>query len=83
MYCSAQPQGVSLPSFEKWAPKDLQTDEYAPKLPEEFWKKFGPTPGVVDGEEGEGKGERGRARARGGGGEKEVVCMSIWRVWRR
>jgi len=43
-YCSAQPQGVSLPAFESWAPKDLQ-EKYKPALPESFWKKYGPVRG--------------------------------------
>ena len=45
-YCSAQPQCVSLPSFESWAPKELH-ETHAPKLPEAFWKKHGPTPHCV------------------------------------
>jgi peptide-methionine (S)-S-oxide reductase len=43
-YCSAQPQGVSLPPFETWAPEDLK-EKYMPKLPESFWKKHGPVRG--------------------------------------
>lgn len=43
-YCSAQPQGVSLPSFDSWAPKDLQ-EKYKPTLPESFWAKHGPVKG--------------------------------------
>eukprot|EP00439_Symbiodinium_sp_Y106_P081866 s200_g20.t8 len=35
-YCSAEPQQVSLPAFEKWCPAVLQST-HAPKLPEEFW----------------------------------------------
>ena len=38
-YCSAQPQGVSLPPFESWCPKGLE--HQAPKLPEAFWKQHG------------------------------------------
>jgi peptide-methionine (S)-S-oxide reductase len=45
-YCSAQPQVVSLPPFQSWAPKELQ-EKHAPKLPEAFWKKHGPTPHCV------------------------------------
>lgn len=45
-YCSAQPQVVSLPAFESWAPKEL-VETHAPKLPEAFWKKHGPTPHCV------------------------------------
>jgi peptide-methionine (S)-S-oxide reductase len=43
-YCSAQPQGVSLPPFESWAPEDLW-EKYRPALPESFWKKHGPVQG--------------------------------------
>ena len=43
-YCSAQPQGVSLPPFDTWAPEDLK-EKYASTLPESFWKKHGPTRG--------------------------------------
>lgn len=43
-YCSAQPQGVSLPSFESWAPEDLK-EKYAPTLPEAFWAKHAPRKG--------------------------------------
>lgn len=43
-YCSAQPQGVSLAPFEKWAPKDLVATE-APKLPEAFWAEHAPRRG--------------------------------------
>uniref|UniRef100_A0A7S2E3N7 peptide-methionine (S)-S-oxide reductase n=1 Tax=Helicotheca tamesis TaxID=374047 RepID=A0A7S2E3N7_9STRA len=45
-YCSAQPQQVSLPSFEKWAPTGLK-EKYEPKLPEAFWEEYGPTPHCV------------------------------------
>jgi len=44
-YCSAQPLVVSLPPFESWVPKGLE--HHAPKLPESFWKKHGPTPHCV------------------------------------
>ena len=43
-YCSAQPQGVSLPPFESWAPEDL-VEKYKPTLPESFWAKHGPKRG--------------------------------------
>eukprot|EP00565_Helicotheca_tamesis_P006188 CAMPEP_0185723906 /NCGR_PEP_ID=MMETSP1171-20130828/582_1 /TAXON_ID=374046 /ORGANISM="Helicotheca tamensis, Strain CCMP826" /LENGTH=345 /DNA_ID=CAMNT_0028391675 /DNA_START=1 /DNA_END=1038 /DNA_ORIENTATION=+ len=43
-YCSAQPQGVSLASFDSWAPEDLK-EKHAPKLDESFWKKYGPKRG--------------------------------------
>jgi peptide-methionine (S)-S-oxide reductase len=39
-YCSAQPQQVSLPPFEQWAPAGLE--HHAPKLPETFWKEHAP-----------------------------------------
>ena len=45
-YCSAEPTGVQLDNFEQWAPKDIP-DEYKPKLPEEYWKKYGPVEGCV------------------------------------
>eukprot|EP00931_Biecheleriopsis_adriatica_P088253 TRINITY_DN62617_c0_g1_i1.p1 TRINITY_DN62617_c0_g1~~TRINITY_DN62617_c0_g1_i1.p1 ORF type:complete len:301 (-),score=66.62 TRINITY_DN62617_c0_g1_i1:72-974(-) len=45
-YCSAQPQVVSLPPFESWAPESLK-EKYAPKLPEAFWKQHGPSPHCV------------------------------------
>jgi len=44
-YCSAQPQEVSLPAFETWAPEELA--HHAPKLPEGFWKVHGPKPHCV------------------------------------
>eukprot|EP00434_Breviolum_minutum_P030947 symbB.v1.2.027369.t1/scaffold2804.1/size138365/4 len=44
-YCSAQPQEVSLPSFDSWCPKGLEA--HAPKLPEDFWKAHGPKPHCV------------------------------------
>merc|ERR1712093_351823 len=40
-YCSAEPQEVDLPPFEKWAPKGLES--HAPKLSEDFWKVHHPT----------------------------------------
>lgn len=49
-YCSAQPQVVSLPPFETWAPagwSEEQRSRHAPKLPEEFWKAHGPKPHCV------------------------------------
>ena len=42
-YCSAQPQGVSLPPFDTWAPAELRAT-HAPKLSEAFWRKHGPKP---------------------------------------
>ena len=44
-YCSAQPQCVSLPPFESWAPPGLE--HHAPKLPEAFWAEHGPKPHCV------------------------------------
>mmetsp|Transcript_72963 Transcript_72963/g.165473 ORF Transcript_72963/g.165473 Transcript_72963/m.165473 type:complete len:265 (+) Transcript_72963:81-875(+) len=49
-YCSAQPQEVSLPPFEEWAPAEFTPElreRHAPKLPEEFWQKHGPKPHCV------------------------------------
>jgi len=40
-YCSAEPQGVSLPPFATWAPSDL-LEKSVPKLPEDFWRLHGP-----------------------------------------
>lgn len=45
-YCSAEPQQVSLPPFEEWAPPDL-LESYRPKLAEDFWCKHGPKPHCV------------------------------------
>ncbi len=45
-YCSAQPQVVSLPQFEEWAPAALK-EAHAPRLPEAFWARHGPTPHCV------------------------------------
>lgn len=49
-YCSAQPQVVSLPPYEEWAPKSWSEEQlarHAPRLPEAFWKAHGPTPHCV------------------------------------
>lgn len=43
-YCSAQPQGVSLPDADTWLPEDLK-EKYKATLPESFWKKHGPVKG--------------------------------------
>ena len=43
-YCSAQPQGVSLPPYEEWSPFPKNSPEYKkhqPTLPESFWKTHG------------------------------------------
>jgi len=45
-YCSAQPQCVSLPPFETWAPAGLE-EKHAPKLSEDFWKAHAPSPHCV------------------------------------
>ena len=47
-YCSAQPQVVSLPSFEEWAPTpELLAKHSVGLLPEAFWTQHGPTPHCV------------------------------------
>jgi peptide-methionine (S)-S-oxide reductase len=43
-YCSAKPQGISVPPFEQWAPAGLE-EKYAPKLTEDFWKQHAPKAG--------------------------------------
>jgi len=47
-YCSAQPQGVSLPDYEEWCPfpegSELR-EKYRPTLPESFWGKNAPQKG--------------------------------------
>jgi len=43
-YCSAQPQGKSVPPFEEWAPPEM-AEKHAPKLPEAFWKAHAPRAG--------------------------------------
>lgn len=45
-YCSAQPQEVPLPAFQRWVPDQLQS-KYRPMLPEEFWKLHSPVPHCV------------------------------------
>jgi peptide-methionine (S)-S-oxide reductase len=44
-YCSAQPQQVSLPPFDTWAPEGFE--HHAPKLPESWWAENGPKPECV------------------------------------
>jgi peptide-methionine (S)-S-oxide reductase len=47
-YCSAQPQGVSLPPYEQWSPFAVGSDLYekhCPTLPETFWSQHGPKRG--------------------------------------
>jgi len=43
-YCSAQPQGISVPPFAEWVPPAL-AEKHAPKLPEAFWKQHAPQRG--------------------------------------
>lgn len=47
-YCSAQPQGVSLPPYEQWCPfpaDDARRARYQPTLPESFWRTHAPRRG--------------------------------------
>ena len=47
-YCSAQPQGVSLPDYDKWCPfpeGSAEREKYRPKLPESFWNEHAPKRG--------------------------------------
>lgn len=47
-YCSAQPQGVSLPDYDEWCPfpeGSAEREKYRPKLPEAFWKQHAPQKG--------------------------------------
>lgn len=46
-YCSAQPQGVAVPSYEDWCPFDSEElkEKHRPKLPESFWAKHAPRRG--------------------------------------
>eukprot|EP00534_Pseudo-nitzschia_fraudulenta_P000978 CAMPEP_0201116212 /NCGR_PEP_ID=MMETSP0850-20130426/559_1 /ASSEMBLY_ACC=CAM_ASM_000622 /TAXON_ID=183588 /ORGANISM="Pseudo-nitzschia fraudulenta, Strain WWA7" /LENGTH=320 /DNA_ID=CAMNT_0047380241 /DNA_START=23 /DNA_END=985 /DNA_ORIENTATION=+ len=46
-YCSAQPQGVALPSYDDWCPFDSEElkEKHRPKLPESFWAKHAPKRG--------------------------------------
>lgn len=47
-YCSAQPQGVSLPDYDTWCPfpegSELR-EKHRPTLPESFWAKYQPKRG--------------------------------------
>jgi peptide-methionine (S)-S-oxide reductase len=47
-YCSAQPQGVSLPEYDEWCPfpegSDLR-EKHRPTLPKSFWDKHAPKRG--------------------------------------
>jgi peptide-methionine (S)-S-oxide reductase len=46
-YCSAQPQGVSLPAYDTWCPFDTVElkEKHRPKLPESFWTQHAPKRG--------------------------------------
>lgn len=47
-YCSAQPQGVSLPDYDEWCPfpeGSEKREQYRPQLPESFWKQHAPKRG--------------------------------------
>ena len=47
-YCSAQPQGVSLPDYDEWCPfpeGSAEREKYRPKIPESFWKQHAPQRG--------------------------------------
>jgi len=47
-YCSAQPLGVSVPSYDEWCPFPEGSEErekYRPTLPESFWGKNAPQRG--------------------------------------
>ena len=47
-YCSAQPQGVSLPPYDTWSPFPADSElykKYQSTLPESFWKMHGPKRG--------------------------------------
>jgi len=46
-YCSAEPQGVSLPPFINWSPAELLNSLHAPKLDEDFWTEHAPKPHCV------------------------------------
>lgn len=47
-YCSAQPQGVSVPDYDEWCPfpegSELR-EKYRPTLPKSFWDKYAPKRG--------------------------------------
>jgi len=47
-YCSAQPQGVSVPDYDEWCPFPEGSEEREknkPTLPKSFWDKFAPRRG--------------------------------------
>jgi peptide-methionine (S)-S-oxide reductase len=47
-YCSAQPQGVSVPDYDEWCPfpegSELR-EKHRPTLPKSFWDKYAPRRG--------------------------------------
>lgn len=45
-YCSAQPQQVSLPPFDKWVTPSL-SESFSQRLPESFWAEHAPKPHSV------------------------------------
>jgi peptide-methionine (S)-S-oxide reductase len=47
-YCSAQPQGISVPDYEEWCPfpeGSAAREKYRPTLPASFWGKYAPKRG--------------------------------------
>lgn len=47
-YCSAQPQGVSVPEYDEWCPfpeGSEKREQYRPTLPASFWAKHAPRKG--------------------------------------
>jgi peptide-methionine (S)-S-oxide reductase len=46
-YCSAQPQGVSLPDYDEWCPFEDEglKEKHRPTLPASFWSKYAPKRG--------------------------------------
>jgi peptide-methionine (S)-S-oxide reductase len=47
-YCSAKPQGVSLPDYDEWCPFEKDSDlkkKHEPTLPASFWSKHAPRAG--------------------------------------
>jgi peptide-methionine (S)-S-oxide reductase len=47
-YCSAKPQGVSLPDYDEWCPFEKDSDlkkKHEPTLPASFWSRHAPRAG--------------------------------------
>jgi peptide-methionine (S)-S-oxide reductase len=46
-YCSAQPQGVSVPDYDEWCPfpEGALKEKHRPTLPKSFWDKYAPKRG--------------------------------------